>query len=228
MAINVSFNFNADTPYGKDPDTYSHSLHSYHRVLWTRKLPNGEKFNLKESIKAPYYLFDEVNSKYSSDSLVQSFKKKTISFSIKTQQKANKIREKGRTIGGYIIFPAYRIDNKQTINAARGFHPKIRDRFDLTLECIRLYYEGNVTSPLTNTLNLYKDFLNKFVSFKEYVKFFYLDPFVDESYNRVTFLLDFKGFNNNAIPTNENEYLNYLDRVEETIEKRTQLIKDSF
>ena len=44
------------------------------------------------------------------------------------------------TIGGYIIFPSQRINNQMTINGARGVNKKIRDRFDLTLECIRRFY----------------------------------------------------------------------------------------
>ncbi|REF29704.1 hypothetical protein DFJ65_0671 [Calidifontibacter indicus] len=35
------------------------------------------------------------------------------------------------------MFPANRIGGKVTINGAKGFHPRIKDRSDLTLECIR-------------------------------------------------------------------------------------------
>ena len=44
------------------------------------------------------------------------------------------------TIGAMMVFPGNRIDGKMTINQARGCHPRIRDRFDLTVECIRLHY----------------------------------------------------------------------------------------
>ena len=44
-----------------------------------------------------------------------------------------------------------KIDGKMTINGARGFNAKIRDRFDLTLECIRRHYR-NEDSPLTDVL----------------------------------------------------------------------------
>ena len=43
----------------------------------------------------------------------------------------------GYAIGGMMVFPCYRVDRKMTINQARGCHGWIRDRFDLTLECIR-------------------------------------------------------------------------------------------
>ena len=39
------------------------------------------------------------------------------------------------TIGGMMIFPKRR----GGINQTRGFHAQIRDRWDLTLECIRKY-----------------------------------------------------------------------------------------
>jgi len=46
------------------------------------------------------------------------------------------------TIGGYILFPAKKIENKITINGARGFNARIVDRFDLSLECIGRNYLG--------------------------------------------------------------------------------------
>lgn len=41
-----------------------------------------------------------------------------------------------------MVFPGNRIDKKMTINQARGCHPRIRDRFDLTVEFIRLHCVG--------------------------------------------------------------------------------------
>jgi hypothetical protein len=62
-------------------------------------------------------------------------------------EKVNSLFSIGSTIGAYIIFPSNRRNNQMTINQARGVHPRIWDRFDLTLECIRLFYE-NKESPL--------------------------------------------------------------------------------
>ena len=50
-----------------------------------------------------------------------------------------------------MIFPGNRIGRKMTINGARGFHPRIKDRFDLTVECIRRHYRKE-NSPLSDTL----------------------------------------------------------------------------
>jgi len=65
------------------------------------------------------------------------------------------------TIGGYIIFPAKKIDNKMTTNVSRGLNPSIKDRFDLTLECIRRFYL-NENSPLSHTLRRYSLFFSLF------------------------------------------------------------------
>ena len=51
-----------------------------------------------------------------------------------------------------------------TINGARGTNGKIKDRFDLTLECIKRFYQ-NDKSPLTETLNRYKSFFQLFYNY---------------------------------------------------------------
>lgn len=76
-----------------------------------------------------------------------------------------------------MVFPANRVGRKMTINGARGFHPRIKDRFDLTLECIRLHYLGE-SSPLGDTLTRYADFFGLFGDFTNYVDFFYLHDLV--------------------------------------------------
>ena len=53
--IDITFDFRSDAK-GKDPDTYSPMLNAYHRVLWSKKLPNGEVMDL-HSNKAPFVLY---------------------------------------------------------------------------------------------------------------------------------------------------------------------------
>ena len=68
--IDVTFAFTSDTPGfwdgfwerrdgrglgGADPDSESPTLHEYHRLLWSRKLPNGQTMNLKKGT-GYYYL----------------------------------------------------------------------------------------------------------------------------------------------------------------------------
>ena len=72
------------------------------------------------------------------------------------------------TIGSYIVFPSQKVGNKATINGARGMHHKVRDRFDLTLKCIRRYYQGQ-DSPLRETLARYDAFFKLFNDFSGYV-----------------------------------------------------------
>ena len=44
--IDIEFDVFSDTPSGKDPDSYSPTLRSYHRELWSKPLPSGELFAL--------------------------------------------------------------------------------------------------------------------------------------------------------------------------------------
>lgn len=63
----------------------------------------------------------------------------------------------GATIGSYILFPNKRITGNYTINQARGINPYIDDRFDLTLECIRLFYLEQ-QNPLRNVKTIRRFF----------------------------------------------------------------------
>ena len=52
--IDITFDFRSDAK-GKDPDAYSPTLNAYHKILWSKKLPNGEIMDL-QSGRAPYAL----------------------------------------------------------------------------------------------------------------------------------------------------------------------------
>ncbi len=80
-----------------------------------------------------------------------------------------------------------------TINGSRGLNRSIKDRFDLTLECIRRFYI-NKESPLTETFQRYASFFNLFHDFGGYVDFFLLQDLVDDGYS-VKFFLPFESFN---------------------------------
>ena len=90
------------------------------------------------------------------------------------------------TIGAYIIFPAKRINNKMTINGARGVNHKIQDRFDLTLECIRRLYK-NQQSPLTDVLERNVNFFKLFSNFEGYVNYFLLQDLVERTMKQSNF-----------------------------------------
>ncbi len=42
MLIDTSFDFRTDAS-GKDPDAYSPTLRQYHKLLWSKALPSGER-----------------------------------------------------------------------------------------------------------------------------------------------------------------------------------------
>ena len=128
------------------------------------------------------------------------------------------------TIGGYLVFPSKRIDGKMTINGARGTNSKIKDRFDLTLECIRRYYAGE-DSPLDETLQRYSSFFNLFETFWGYVDFFHLQDLVSDDCSTVKFYLPFDNFERSALPLNVSEYLSYKKLVLDFVSARNQRIQ---
>jgi hypothetical protein len=127
------------------------------------------------------------------------------------------------TMGSMIIFPGNRIDGKATINGARGFHPLIKDRIDLTVECIRRHYK-NETSPLEDVLSRYSDFFALFDNFKGYTEFFLLQDLVNEDYSTINFFMPFDNFKTPAVPKTLDNYCAYKALVMEFISKRNQRI----
>ncbi len=65
------------------------------------------------------------------------------------------------------------------VNKACGMHPRIQDRFDPTLECIRRHDAGE-SSPLGETLGRYSGFFGLFGSFTDYVDSSHLQDLVRE------------------------------------------------
>ena len=227
MIIDVNFNFYLDTPKGKDPDSYSDTLRRYHKLLWNKPLPNGTLFNL--DLKTPKILHHKshLGEFYlSSDSLAHDYSKwKSTEHIIKKIPKTEieNFFNLGCTIGGYTIFPSNRIDNQMTINGSRGINKKIKDRFDLTLECIRRFYL-NEDSPLLETLSRYKDFFKLFDDFKGYVDFFLFQDLVQSNYSSINYFLPSNNFNNSPIPNDIQEYKVYRKNMTEFINKRSKRI----
>lgn len=126
------------------------------------------------------------------------------------------------TIGGMMVFPGQKIDGRQTINGARGFNSAIKDRFDLTLECIRRHYVGE-GSPLADTLSRYADFFAMFRSFSGYVDFFLLQDLLSED-GRVNFFLPFIDFQTSAAPQSEEQYREYRRLTVEFVQARNRRI----
>ena len=127
----------------------------------------------------------------------------------------------GSTIGARILFPGNRVDKKPTINVARGLNAQIGDRFDLTLECIRLQYLGQ-SSPLAATLERYADFFALFETFEGYVDFFLLDDLVQNG--QVKFYLPFDGEFGKPLPNTVDEYNEYMANTMRFVAARNRRI----
>jgi hypothetical protein len=231
LKIDTTFDFRNDSN-GKDPDAYSPTLRKYHRLLWSKQLPIGEYLELEEINSNLVYRFNMQTLKFGSDSISNSYigtKKIAHLANEVLPSEFEEFRDQGSTIGGYIIFPSERVGGKMTINGARGFNTKIADRFDLTLECIRLHYQRR-ENPLEGTFNtpLNKFFFSLFRDFKGYVDFFLLQDLTDIQYEKVNFLTQIeKPFEKSPIPETAVEYREYKRTTLEFVQRRNKRISES-
>jgi hypothetical protein len=227
LSIDITFEFHTDTPPGKDPDAYSPTLRRYHELLWSKPLPDGRDFMLTSTHPGSYlhHKSDAVGEFHlASDSVMQTYTRRLSMQRIVEQVGEEACHEfwcLGYTIGGMILFPGKKIDGKITINGARGFHPSIADRMDLTLECIRRHYR-RADNPLRETLDRYGDFFTLFGSFGGYVDFWLLHDMVDG--DRVRFFLPFDGFPSRPVPRTVDDYRQFRERSMEFIHARNSRI----
>ena len=224
--IDIDFDFRTDTPPGKDrdPDALSPTLRRYHKFLWSKPLPCGEVLDLDDTAHGHYLLHrpDELREfSLSSDAVVASFR-----YLPMVQDEPEQLEEFmhiGYTIGGMMLWPGNQVDGKMTINGARGCHPRIRDRFDLTVECIRRHYVGE-DSPLREVLERYADFFKLFVNFRGFVEFFLLQDAATVDCDAVIFSAPFEDFTTPAIPQTIDEYREYRQAAIAFIEARNRRI----
>lgn len=231
--VDIKFSMYEDTAKGKDPDSYSKTLNGYHKILWSKQLPNGNLFDLTISSTRPFFLIYEYGDnrlKLSSDCIVHSLSSFKAMKNVLNEIDMSVVQDFikfGSSIGGYIIFPANKVSNKATINAARGMHPYIKDRFDLTLECIRRWYI-NIDSPLSDTLDRYKEFFELFVDFPGYVDFFLLQDLVSKDYQKINYWIPFNNFGEmSPFPKNKEQYKQYLKNVSDFVTARNKRILES-
>ena len=125
-----------------------------------------------------------------------------------------------------MLFPSNTVDRKMTINGARGCHPRIQDRFDLTVECIRRHYVGE-SSPLADTLRRYDSFFGLFGSFGAYVDYFLLNDIVTDGARQVRFHHPFDGFDASPLPPDLRSYMRYMDAAEGFVRARNRRIRHS-
>jgi len=227
MIIDTNFNFYSDAK-GGDPDSTSPTLRRYHKKLWSKPLPNGNIFELCDNKNGVYlYHKSELGEFFlGSDAITHSYKnhKRKQWFTEQIPNEVNELFDTGSTIGAYIVFPNNRIDGNHTINQARGVNSLIDDRFDLTLECIRLLYLGQ-KNPLYATLLRYKKFFDLFDDFMGYIHFFLLDDLIDEN-NKIKFYLPFDGFKTRPTFSDISQYLLYKKGVINFIKSRNKRIEN--
>ena len=225
--IDINFNFYSDAN-GGDPDSTSPTLKKYHKLLWDKALPNGTQFELTDKKNGAYLYHNSEQGEFNlgSDAITHSYKNQTRKQWLIRQipNEVNELFDTGSTIGAYTLFPRNKIDNKFTINQARGINSLIDDRFDLTLECIRLFYLGQA-SPLYDTFLRYKSFFELFDTFNGYVQFFLLDDLIDENHN-IKFYLPFDNFKTKPSFANVEDYMTYKKQVMNFIRLRNERITE--
>jgi hypothetical protein len=195
--------------------------------LWSKPLPRGVVFTLVETTPGAYLHHRSQLGEFwlASDTVVPSFRKEARLSHVFKQipEELSAFVTIGYTIGGMMVFPGNRVEGKMTINAARGFHPRVKDRFDLTVECIRRHYR-NEDSPLTPTLARYADYFRLFGDFKGYTQFFLLQDLVTDDYSAVRFFAQSDDFNSSPVPDSMTAYLAYQGLAIRFIEARNERI----
>lgn len=228
--IDITFDFRSVTPSGRDPDTFSPMLRSYHKRLWGRTLPSGQKFDFGDSGPASqrYLLHNSHLGDFnlSCDSVLPTYTRWRRMQPIVTQLPEGEnpaFRAIGYTIGGMMLWPRGTRHGRPSINVERGFNGKIADRMDLTLECIRRFYL-DAASPMTRVLTANEDFFGLFKDFKEFVVHFLLQDLVARDFSSVMFLMPFDDFAGRPIPGDLETYKAYRQRTIDFIAARNQRI----
>ena len=228
--IDVTFDFRTDTPPGRDPDALSPTLRRYHKLLWSKPLPSGTVFELLDTTPGVYlhHRSQLGDFRLASDTVIPTFRKDARISHIFEQSpdELAAFMRIGYTIGAMMLFPGNQVGRRMTINAARGCRPRIKDRFDLTIECIRRHYLGE-DSPLGATLARYADYFRLFGDFRGYVEFFLLQDLVSDDCLAVRFFSPFDDFGSWPVPSSAAAYAEYRERAVGFIDARNRRILKS-
>ncbi|NVN95280.1 MAG: hypothetical protein HXX18_08365 [Bacteroidetes bacterium] len=228
--IDINFDFREESK-DRDPDRWSPTLQEYQRIVWSKPLPNGKVFTLNKISQNRLCHKSELGEFYlSSDMAFYGFIRKCHRTDFIVSQISETDIKKFEqltlnTIGGTMIWPSIRIENKMTINGARGFNRLIADRLDLTIECARRYYLDE-DSPLYEVFKRYSSFFSLFNNFRGYIDFFLLQDFIDEK-EEVNFSIPFDNFEQPALPKTIDEYLQYKTHTMASVNNRNKRILES-
>ncbi|MGD8199425.1 DUF6994 family protein [Ornithinimicrobium sp. W1679] len=199
--IDPDLDFASYYDLGGDPDRTCQRLYLWHQALCSRAVDGVGPFVVDVVYDRAYELSlrsaDGPALRLGSDGIIPTWSTPGWTWRFAPELVAEIERDEddffrvASTIGGYVLFP--RNGEGQTgwtINQARGVHPQIADRFDLTLECIRRHYlDPRLDSPLADRLSYYRDFFAMFGNFDTYVRFFLLDDLVTPDRDGVWSLL---------------------------------------
>lgn len=236
---------------GRDPDSHSPTLRRYHQGLWSgRRLPGlagDQSLKLEPhengliDVALDRTFFDIGEPLFlKSDAAIPTLWRwpETELLRSENPELLKKIACAYwplYAMGGMMMFPGRQIIRHQwTINQAKGcIRLKIADRLDLTIECIRLHYDGEHAqerNPLGPTLLRYRDFFNLFGTFKGYVDFWLLQDLVDADQTRVLFFMEgdighYDFANRYAIPQSASDYATYLCNAQDFVKKRNERMK---
>jgi hypothetical protein len=231
MQIDTSFDFRTEIAPGRDPDACSPTLRCYHKLLWSKALPDGRDFTLSDASWAQYlhHSSDLGEFRMTSDTIAATYtlrqnpavRRILVAF---PEEDHAAFRAKAYTIAGFLIFPANTPGRTgRTINQDRGCDPRISDRIDLTLECIRRHYLGQ-QSPLASTLARYAEFFALFGGFSDYVDFFLLNDLVSHDASTVRFLLPLN-FDASGLPEDADAYRAYREGMLAFLDARSRRVE---
>ncbi|MDJ0457701.1 hypothetical protein PUN71_010855 [Arthrobacter sp. NQ7] len=221
--FDISFDYKSDKPARTRPDADrdSRKLRLHHQLLWTKKLNSGLLFapTAPSVRRKGYLIFTDPSGDrhwYGSDAITNSYttwlRPKTLVGAVAglSEEQKSRYLNPQYTIGSAMIWPV-RSKDLPTLNTARGLRPRIADRIDLTLECIRRHYMGESDSPLADVITAYADFFELFDGFQEFVEFFHFQDLVTPSFDEVGFFLPFDNFKRTGTPATTAEYVTYRE-----------------
>jgi hypothetical protein len=106
--IDTSFNMYSDAN-GGDPDATSPTLRSCHKFLWSKSLPSGDHFILRDDMPGYYLHHSSTLGDFSlgSDAITHSYKNQINKKWLTTQipKEVQELFDHGSTVGAYIVFP---------------------------------------------------------------------------------------------------------------------------
>jgi len=225
--FDINFDFRTDSG-GIDPDKGSPTLRRYHRLLWSKELPNGEIMQLTHD-NGGYLKWKDLE--FGSDAMINGLFYARAKNSVPELKRilrdydafVEDFEQQSWTIGGEIIFPQH--DN--SMNQLRGTNPYVKDRWDLTMECIRRFYLGE-DSPLYEVIDRDRSFYELFVDFKGYVEFFYLQDCVTPDFSNVIFWRDDCDLTQTMpLPRTPGEHIVWTEKSLQFVRRRAERMRQS-